>query len=112
MPALNTALFASMIKSKRGERGLRETARELKISPTTLSRLESENLPDVDTYIKICDWLGVSTDHFTSEPSTKNKSVKKQIIAHLRADKTLPKKNAEALIKMIELAYNKLNKKL
>lgn len=110
MSALNTALFASMIKNKRGDRGLRETARELKISPTTLSRLESENLPDVDTYIKICEWLGVSTDHFTGEEPTKNKSAKKQIIAHLRTDKTLPKKNAEALIKMIELAYNELNK--
>lgn len=110
MSSLNTALFASMIRNKRGERGLRETARELNISPTTLSRLESENLPDVQTYIMICSWLGVPTDYFTGPTPSREISTKKQVIAHLRADKTLPKKNADALIKMIELAYNEINK--
>ncbi len=66
MPStLNVDLFASAIKTKRGTKGLRETATEIgDVSSATLSRIEQGNLPDVETFIKICKWLNVSTDTF------------------------------------------------
>ena len=115
MHSLNSHLLAEMIKSKRGNRGLRETATEIGgISAPTLSRIENGNLPDIDTYFRICKWLDVPTDYFSMNANKKTKigstDTKKEVIAHLRADKTLPQSTAEALIEMINLAYAKIEK--
>jgi transcriptional regulator with XRE-family HTH domain len=115
MHSLNSALLADMIKSKRGKNGLRETATEIGgISAPTLSRIENGNLPDIDTYFRLCKWLDVPTDYFTirtnKNADKKTIETKKEVIAHLRADKTLPPSTAEALIEMINLAYAKISK--
>lgn len=99
-----------MLKSKRGEKGLRAIAQEIGgVSASTLSRIEQGKVPDVDTFIKICSWLGVSTEEFSSEESNiSNKiSSKDLILSQLRADRTLSQKTIEALAEMINLAYNK-----
>ena len=102
---INTEKLADMVRSKRASKGLRETAKEIgDISAPTLSRIEQGKIPDLDTYIKICDWLNVSTDYFT-ETKSEDESTQNTIIAHLRADKNLSPDTAEALIKMINLAY-------
>ena len=103
---LNTKKLAEMVKSKRNKRGLRETAKEIgNISASTLSRIEQENLPDVETFIKLCDWLEVSPEYFKYSDTSKENQKGKEIIAHLRADKNLKPETANSLIKMIELAY-------
>ena len=111
MPTLlNTEKLASMIKSKREDRGLRAVAQEIGgVSASTLSRIEQGNVPDVETFLKICSWLDTSTDEFIVEPSTQNKEVstKEIILSHLRADRTLPAKTINALAEMINLAYTK-----
>ena len=102
--SLDTERFSEMIKSKRGNKGLRVLAQEIGISASTLSRIEQGNVPDIDTYLRLCDWLEVSTDYFTnSNPSIND--VQTVVIAHLRADKTLSQSTSEALIQMINLAY-------
>jgi len=104
MHSINIDALSKMIQSKRGGRGLREVAKEVGISVSTLSRVENGNLPDIDSYLKICKWLDVSIDFFTSHQ--KGPESKKQlVVANLRADKTLPKGISEALIEMINLAY-------
>jgi transcriptional regulator with XRE-family HTH domain len=115
MNSLNSALLAEMVKSKRGKSGLRETAAAIGgISAPTLSRIENGNLPDIDTYFRICKWLDVPTDYFAvkthKKKEEKSSETKQEIIAHLRADKTLPPSTAEALIEMINLAYAKIAK--
>lgn len=103
---LNTQKLAEMVKSKRNNKGLRETAKEIgEISASTLSRIEQGKLPDVETFIKLCDWLAVSPDYFRLSESTQEDHKGKEIIAHLRADKNLEPETAASLIKMIELAY-------
>lgn len=102
--SLDTKRFSEMIKSKRGNKGLRVLASEIGISASTLSRIEQGNIPDIDTYLRLCDWLEVSTDYFTNS-NTDIENVQNGIIAHLRADKTLPPSTSEALIQMINLAY-------
>lgn len=103
MSKIDTQKLSEMIKSKRGSTGLREAAKEIgDVSPSTLSRVEQGNLPDIDTYMKICNWLEVSTDFFTDSAED---TTERKIVAHLRADKALPTETAEALIKMIKLAY-------
>ena len=105
---LNTELLAGMLKSKRGKRGLRLIAQEIGgISASTLSRIEQGKIPDVDSFIRICDWLNVPTDTFIVN-SSKNKSgsIKDQVVAHLRAERELKEDTVNMLIKMIDMAYS------
>lgn len=106
--SLDTQKFSEMIKSKRGKTGLRQLASEIGISASTLSRVEQGNLPDIDTYIKLCEWLEVSTEYFTSNPTIQ--STQNNIVAYLRADKSLPSATSDALIQMIQLAYASASK--
>jgi transcriptional regulator with XRE-family HTH domain len=105
MHSINIDALSEMIKSKRGEQGLREVAKQTGVSVSTLSRVENGNLPDIDSYMKLCKWLEVSIDFFTT-PQKDTGSKKQLVVANLRADKTLPKELSEALIKMINLAYS------
>jgi len=108
MTQLNSELLTKMIRSKRSKKGLREAAKEIgNISAATLSRIEQGKIPDVDTFIKICKWLGVSTDTFIIEKVSKKTQTNHEfIVAHLRAEKELPSDTVSMLIKMIEMAYD------
>lgn len=107
--SIDTNKFSEMIKSKRGKIGLRQLSTEIGVSPSTLSRVEQGNLPDIETYIKLCKWLEVSPNYFTGD-NLEDSNSKNGVIAHLRADKTLPSATAEALIQMINLAYDAAQK--
>lgn len=112
---LNTDLLASAIKTKRGKKGLRDTATDIgNVSPATLSRIELGNLPDVETLIKICNWLGVSTDTFimgASKKSAKSElSEKDKIVFQLRSSKELDPDTISAMISMVDVAFTKKKK--
>ncbi len=49
--------LGKQLSDRRGGRGIREFARELGVSPATLSRIENGKLPDLDTFSKICSYL-------------------------------------------------------
>lgn len=104
---LNTELLAGMLKSKRGKKGLRAVAEEMgDVSAPTLSRIEQGKVPDVDTFIKICKWLDVSTETFIiGSKDSSPISNKEQVVAHLRAERELSTDTVNMLIKMIDLAY-------
>ena len=108
--AVNVEKLAAMIRAKRAGRGLRLIAGEIgDVSASTLSRVEQGNIPDLETFMRLCQWLGVSADVFRP----KQKSMKlveappnsEVIEAHLRADRTLPPEAIDALSKMIRFAY-------
>jgi len=96
---LDTSKLADMLKSKRGNKGLRAVAAEIgSVSAPTLSRIEQGKVPDVDTFVSICKWLKVSTEFFIIGQSNSE--------SHLRADKELNKDTVDMLVKMIDMAYN------
>ena len=107
--------LAALVKARRGKKGLREAAREIgEISASTLSRIEQGKTPDIDTYLKICDWLGISpgqlfkTDNEPREvgvPVTDGMTTPEIVEAHLRADRELSPQTAEALANMVMAAY-------
>jgi transcriptional regulator with XRE-family HTH domain len=110
---LNTELLASMIKSKRGKKGLRDTATEIgDISAATLSRVEQGNLPDVETFIRLCKWLKVSTDTFVSgkKTTTSEVSEKDKIVYQLRSSRELDTDTINAMVAMVDMAFTKLKK--
>ena len=58
--------LAVEIRKKRENKGLRETAKEIGgISASTLSRVEAGRLPDLASFLRLCQWLGFSPDEFT-----------------------------------------------
>jgi transcriptional regulator with XRE-family HTH domain len=111
MPStLNTEMLASAIKTKRGKKGLRDAAAEIGgISPATLSRVEQCNLPDVETFIKICNWLKIPTDSFITGKKSANTEIseKEKIVYQLRSSKELDADSVDALIAMVDIVYKK-----
>ncbi len=108
--SLNTALLARMIRERRGGMGLRETCIQIgEISAPTLSRIENGKQPDVDTLLRICKWLEVPADTFSSSAASSEQNRREQIVTLLRGDRDLDAPTKDALLKMIDLAYNNLH---
>lgn len=111
---IDAKALAEAIVRRRGAKKLtvRAAAAEMdNVSSSTLSRIERGNLPDLDSYMRICRWLEVDPAYFALAPIGKN-SIKQEsalqredIITHLRADQLLSTQTREALITMIEVAY-------
>jgi transcriptional regulator with XRE-family HTH domain len=83
--------LAQLAKKRRGDEGIRATAKRIGISPATLSRVERGHVPDIDTFRKICAWLEVDPNDFLGVDTAKEKpdsGVSKRMTAavHLRAD--------------------------
>ena len=55
---INIAGLAEKLRQRRAGSGIREAAREIGVSPATLSRVENGKIPDLDTFGKVCQWLG------------------------------------------------------
>lgn len=92
---MNIDDLAPLVLRKRGSMGVRAAAKEMGISPTTLTRIEKGNIPDVGTLDKICKWLGEKPAKFTGifglQIAFKNKA-------------TMPPKAAQSMAKLIEKA--------
>ncbi len=112
--------LAALVKAKRGKRGLREVAKEIgNVSASTLSRIEQGKMPDLDTFMRLCDWLEISPDQFfktsvekdlkheePGPPISPGMKTAEIVEVHLRADKELDPETAEALANMVRAAYN------
>lgn len=111
-----------LIKAKKRKSGVgvREAAREAKISAATFSRLErglAATLPDVATLEKLAKWLGTSLDDLLGEKKFRSKapvadiSTPDLVEVHLRADKNLTPDTAKALSDMFKTLYQHAAKK-
>jgi transcriptional regulator with XRE-family HTH domain len=98
-----------LVLKKRGNRGVREVAREIGISHATLSRVERGHLPDLENYQKICKWMGVDISAVTgATPTTPQLPVAR---VHFRKAPTVSPKTAQALAQMILAAQAMLTTK-
>lgn len=109
MPRRPIESLGAMVRKKRGPRKLRETAREIGISPATLMRVESGRIPDVDTFGKLCKWLGEDPRQFLGfDELEKPRSLESEAVAvfagHFKSDQTPKKATVEALARMMLLA--------
>ena len=105
MPKLSLNNLGMMVKEKRGDEKLRETAKIMGIGPSTLMRIEAGHVPDLTTFGKVCEWLNVNPGDFLgfSEPTGKTKAHKEKALEsiHLKADQLLKPATAQALTQMI-----------
>ena len=101
--------LAALVRTKRGKKGLRQVAAEIEgVSPSTLSRVENGKTPDMDTFLKLCDWLEIapnvlikSTQEAESPPKLSELGM---IEMQLRASKELDPTMAKALADMVKAA--------
>lgn len=110
---IDVARFADAVRGKRGKMGVRAASEAIgDVSPSTLSRIEQGRLPDLDTYMKLCRWLGVTPTHFaltvagdTDDEKAPPVPLPEQFVMHLKADQTLKPETRQALATLIEMAY-------
>lgn len=112
MPRRPLESLGAIARGKRGDRKLRETAREIGIGPATLMRIESGRIPDVETFGKICKWLKRDPAEFLgidAGPARKTTSSQQQltvIAAHFKADQTPKPETVQALVQMVLTAMS------
>jgi len=102
---MNIAALAEQIAVKRGAVGVRAAARDAGISPATLSRVENGNVPDLETFEKLCRWLGEDPGRFLDAPLA-------GVVASVqfRAKSTRAKETADALGSVILAVQAMLDK--
>ena len=110
---LNAERLANLVRSKRGNRGLRETAREIgNVSPSTISRVENGKTPDMDTFLALCDWLEIPPAELMKNTEDEEELNTPDAIAiQLRADKNLDPAIADALASLVKAAYKDLSQR-
>lgn len=89
------------IKDKRGGRGIRETAKEIGISPATLSRIETGKQPDLETFRLICLWLKIDPSSLLGVQTPDATPPEMPVQAHFRAHKTMSTDTANHLANLI-----------
>jgi transcriptional regulator with XRE-family HTH domain len=97
MPSLEN--LGRLVSERRGDRGIREVAKAIGISPATLSRVERGFLPDLERYQKICKWLGIAEESMANVTQTKSASAIPQV--HFRKKPTVSAETAQALAQLI-----------
>jgi transcriptional regulator with XRE-family HTH domain len=113
---LDAEALATLVRTKRAGRGLREVADEIgDVSPSTLSRVENEKAPDMTTFLRICDWLQVPPAQLLRDQeipaATATADTSERIALLLRSDNQLDPATANALAAIIKATYQTLPKK-
>ncbi len=108
MQHIDLKSFSEKIIKKRGDEGIRKTAKEIGISPSTLSRIEREYLPDLETFKLVCDWLEVNPGDVLGSTSPSRGSPIRPTTVHFKKDKTTTPKTAQHLADMILYAQKAL----
>lgn len=104
--SLEVEKLGQMVVERRGTLGVRAAAKEIGISPATLSRVENGHVPDLTTFAAICRWLGADPSQFLGmQPA---QSTKGSATVHLRKKKTTSVDTATALGGMIIAAQQAL----
>jgi transcriptional regulator with XRE-family HTH domain len=99
--------LASLVESYRDEHGLslREAAAEAGVSFNTLARVERGQTPDLTSFRKIVDWLGVPPERFFAPRRRRSESTPALVAQHLLADPDLPDEAATKIASIVEDLY-------
>ena len=115
--ALDVEKLAILTRGKRGNRNLRDIAAEIgDVSPSTLSRVENAKTPDMETFLRLCDWLEVPPAELFRRSSTEPvtgilATPQERITLQLRADDNLDPATADILAALVSAAYDRFGRK-
>ena len=94
--------LGTIVREKRGSRGLRAVANEIGTSAPTLSRIESGKMPDLQTFGKLCRWLELDPATLLEvRPRQKDPGPQHVAAAHLKANREINPNTANALANAI-----------
>lgn len=103
MARLTIQQLGEKLRRERGDRGIREVAKEIDISSATLSRVERGNIPDLETFAKACRWLKVDPAEILGVKLERSSAEIAGLVAtaHFRADQTPSPELARAMAELI-----------
>lgn len=105
MDRVRLGQIGALLRERRGGRGVRDAAKEIGISPATLSRIENGKQPDLATFEKLCQWLEMSPMEFLgangADKANPGPEAPMIATAHLRAKRQITPQLAQALGEMI-----------
>lgn len=85
---------------------LREVGEQIGVSAATLSRFEKkQSKPDLETLERLIQWLDLDRAAVFNAPSEKTTDTPRVVRAHLRADRNLEPRAAEALAESFDRLY-------
>ena len=106
MERLKIADLADRIRQRRAGKGIREAASEVGVSAATLSRVENKKVPDLETFGRICEWLGDDPSTYLGiRPQTAETG---RVQVHFKKEAAISAETAKALGEMIMLAQQAL----
>lgn len=105
---LDMQMLSNLVRAKRARRSLRNIAEGTKVSPSTISRVERGAVPDVETFLALCDWLEISPKELicdtNCQAATDNfDSIRAMLLGDRKLDPTI----VDALIVLLEVAYRR-----
>lgn len=95
------------ILEKRAGKGIREAANEVGVSSATLSRVENGKIPDLETFSRICRWLGEDPAIYLGMKPMAAESVPTARV-HFKKGAAIEKDSAKALGELILAAQKAL----
>ena len=103
---MNIDALAERIQQRRLGKGIREAAKEVGVSSATLSRVENGKVPDLETFGKICAWLGdVPAVYLGLRPQV---TTPPRAQVHFKKGNAIEQDSAKALSEMILLVQKAL----
>jgi transcriptional regulator with XRE-family HTH domain len=104
-----SALYGALDSKRRSEnKSWRDLAAELELSPSVFTRLAQGRRPDLDNFVRMTGWLGMSAESFIEgqKPSEAEAQETVAVIStYLRADKALKPESAQAIEQIVRTAY-------
>lgn len=97
--SLHIEELGRLVAAKRGSRGVRAAAAEAEVSSATFSRVENGHMPDLETFAKICKWLGKDPREFLG--FEREEAAPPQAIVQFKKDRTVSWDTAIALGELI-----------
>ena len=99
--------LAERVKQRRAGQGIRDAAKDVGVSSATLSRVENGKVPDLDTFGKICSWLGDDPAIYLGLAASAT-TLQPRVQVHFKKGAAIKKDSAVALSEMIMLAQQAL----
>lgn len=98
--------LARRLQEHRAGKGIREAAKEVGVSAATLSRVENGKIPDLETFGKICHWLGDDPSIYFGLKPRAPEGPRAQV--HFKKGTAIKPDSAKALSEMIMLTQKAL----
>jgi transcriptional regulator with XRE-family HTH domain len=107
---LDISELGGLVKERRevSGLGLRDAAAEAGVSFNTLSRIERGHIPDLGTFRRIVDWLGIDPAQFFAPPERRFEPTPDLVAQHLRHDPALSDEAAAQIADLVRTMYTSL----